>query len=545
MGNRAETGPHTEGARGDIGATAQMGPELSSGEQPGIAPASLAVTDPCTHAPAALVPGASWLLAVFVLIFGMFMSVLDTSIVNVAIPVIQKEFGSASDSIQWISTVYSLTLGVVVPVSAWLGNRYGLSRTYIVSLLAFCATSALCGISWDLPSMVIFRVLQAVPGGILPVVTMTMVYRIAPTDKLGTAMGIYGLGALLAPGIGPTLSGYLVQYQSWRLIFFINLPIGLVGVGLTLIALPTFPPIRVERFDVWGFATVAVGLFSLLLALSEGHDWGWTSYRILMLAAAAIDLLAAFVIIELQVAHPLLDIRVFKIWQFTNSILLIVALSVGLYAVVFYIPQFLQESQGVTPLRTGWIMLPEAIAMAVMTPLAGKLYDKVGPRFPSLLGLAVAAFGTYLLCGINVDVPARSVMIWTVVRGAGNGLSLMAIMTGGLAAVPKASVNDASAINNVAERVAASLGLAVLTSMAAARRAQLMADRLVQLRSSGPSVDPRIVTMQQHGPGGLIQFWEKLQALVQAQIYDDIFAVVAAVTVIGAMIAVTIRTPRP
>ncbi|HEY1969773.1 MAG TPA: DHA2 family efflux MFS transporter permease subunit, partial [Pseudonocardia sp.] len=219
-------------------------------------------------------------------VIGMFMSTLDTSIVNVAIPTMQKQFGVSTDDIQWVSTAYTLCLGVIVPTSAWLGERIGLKRLYVVSLLAFSAASALCGTAGDLNSMIIFRILQAIPGGVLPVTCLTILYRIVPPEKLGAAMGMYGLGIVVAPGVGPTLGGYLVEYIDWRLIFYINTPIGIVGAVAAMAVLPRFPGVAGRRFDLLGFLCIAAGLFALLLALSEGQQWGWTGYRVLILSAA-------------------------------------------------------------------------------------------------------------------------------------------------------------------------------------------------------------------------------------------------------------------
>jgi EmrB/QacA subfamily drug resistance transporter len=484
-----------------------------------------------------------WLLAIVVLVVGMFMSVLDTTIVNVAVPAIQSEFGSTPDDIQWISTAYSLALGVVVPLSGWLGDRIGITRTYLLSLVGFALGSALCGLAWDLPSMVFFRILQAVPGGIMPVVTMTMLYRIAPKEKIGVAMALFGLGVVFAPGIGPTLGGYLVEYQNWRLIFFINVPIGLLGALVALFVLPRFAKVPVGPFDVWGFVSAAGALFGLLLALSEGQIWGWTSYPILALIAGSVDLLALFVVIELTVAEPLFDLRVFARWQFTNSLLLVTTLSVGLYAVVFYVPLYLQEYQLRTPLHTGLLMLPEAVAMAFIMPLAGQVYDRFGPRWLAVSGLAVAAYASWLLTGINVDITPGEVMFWVAVRGFGNGLSMMAIMTAGLAVVPADKVNQASALSNVAQRVSAALGLAILTSMASTQSAQFWADRSALVPAVGPAVAPRVAAVRHQGTGGLIPLWRELQAQVHAQAYSNVFLAIALFTAAGAVLGFMMRKP--
>ena len=286
-----------------------------------------------------------WLVALAVLVTGMFMSVLDVSIVNVAIPAMQKEWGASTEDIQWVATAYSLALGVIVPASAWLGERIGLSRAYLLSLISFAAGSALCGLAWDLNSMIVFRVLQAIPGGIIPVVALSMVYKIVPREKIGAAMGLYGLGIVVAPAVGPTLGGYLVEYVDWRLIFFINVPVGVLGVLGAVFLLPRFRPEPGMKFDVPGFLAIAVGAFSLLLSLSEAPTWGWTSYPTLILIVVGVLSLALFVIIELEVEQPLLDVRVFKTWAFSNSLILIAIVSVGLFGVLFYIPLFLQQFQ--------------------------------------------------------------------------------------------------------------------------------------------------------------------------------------------------------
>jgi EmrB/QacA subfamily drug resistance transporter len=477
-----------------------------------------------------------WLVAILVLIVGMFMSVLDTTIINVAVPTIQNDFGTSPDNIQWISTAYSLSLGVVVPLSGWLSDRVGMTRTYVLSLIGFAVGSALCGLAWDLPSMVFFRILQAVPGGIMPVASTTMLYRIAPKEKIGLAMALFGVGVVFAPGIGPTLGGYLVEYQNWRWVFFMNVPIGLLGAVAAFVVLPKFAKVPVGRFDVWGFLCAGGGLFALLLALSEGQIWGWTSYPILVLLGVSLDLLALFVVIELQVAEPLFDLRVFLQWQFVNSLLLVTTLSVGLYAVVFYVPLYLQEFQLRTPLHTGLLMLPEAIMMAFIMPIAGQVYDRYGPRWLAVSGLAVAAYSSWLLAGITVDITPFEVMFWVGIRGLGNGLSMMAIMTAGLAVVPTEQVNQASALSNVAQRVSAALGLALLSSMATTHGTQVAADRTALVRGVGANVDPHIVAMQAQGPGGLLPLWLELQAHFQAQAYSNVFIAIALFTGAGAVL---------
>jgi EmrB/QacA subfamily drug resistance transporter len=486
----------------------------------------------------------NWGLPLVVVVIGMFMTVLDTSIVNVAIPTMQKEFGTSTDDIQWVTTAYTLCLGVVVPTSAWLGERLGLRRLYLISLLSFSVASALCGMAGGLVSMVGFRILQAVPGGVIPVTCLTILYKMVPPEKLGTAMGLYGFGMVVAPGVGPTLGGYLVEFVNWRLIFYINVPIGIIGTVAAIAVLPNFPGARGKKFDLPGFVCIALGLFALLLAVSEGQDWGWTGYRVLILLAAGVDVLALFVVIELRTEHPLLNVRVFRYWPFVNSLLLIAILYVGLFAVLFYIPLYLQEGQNLTPMHTGLTVLPQALVMAVMMPTAGRIYDKIGPRVPAISGMLLVGVGTLLMTKINVDMTRPELIAWMVVRAFGIGLAMMPIMTGGLAALPPEIVSAGSAFNTIAQRVTAALGLAALTALATGEQAQIMADRSALLSPNGANADPRVLAMEHRGPGGLIQLWQQLNVQVEAQAYSNVFLIAGTSTLVGTLLALRLRHGR-
>ena len=481
-----------------------------------------------------------WGLPLAVLIVGMFMSILDVSIVNVAIPTIQKDFGTTTDDVQWVVTGYSLALGVIVPLSGWLGDRIGLGRAYNLSLLGFAAGSAMCGLAWDLGSMVAFRIIQAIPGGILPVVTLSMVYRIVPKERIGAAMGMYGLGIVFAPAIGPTVGGYLVEYVDWRLIFFINVPVGVLGFVASVLVLPEFPGGHAGRFDLPGFLAISTGLFALLLALSEGSSWGWDSYRILMLFTYSGLALALFVVIELEVDEPLLDVRVFRYWPFTNSLLLIAVLSIGLFGVLFYVPLVLQQAQRLGAFETGLVLFPQALVMGLLMPFAGRLYDRIGPRLPATVGLLIVALGTYLLHNLTVNAPREHVMGLLAFRAIGMGLAMMPIMTGGIAVIPTELVSRASAFNNVVQRSAAALGLAVLTAMLTRQRAQLMTDRATTLRLDRPL--PRVGPPSTPAMVSHYALYQQTVARVFVAAVDNLFLVTAWLTLLGVGLSLLLRS---
>jgi EmrB/QacA subfamily drug resistance transporter len=476
-----------------------------------------------------------WVGPLLVLIVGMFMTVLDTSIINVAIPTIQTEFGGSTADIAWISTAYALVLGVVVPTTAWLGDRVGLGRLYMIGLIGFALGSALCGLSWSLNSLIAFRVIQAIPGGVLPAITMTMVYRIVPPDKIGSAMGMYGIGVITAPALGPTLGGYLVEYVNWRLIFYINIPVAIIGVALAVWMLPKFAQRPNYRFDVLGFITVATGLVSLLLAFSEGQTWGWTSYAILSLITLGVLSLALFVVIELEVEHPLLDLSVFRCWPYLNSLLIISIQTIGLFATMFYIPVFLQSVLGMPALDAGLLVLPQALVMGVVAPIAGRVYDRIGPRWLVFSGLMIAAYATFLMTGINANVTRGQIIAWTCLRSVGVGMAMMSVTASGISALNPRMTNSGSAINNVIQRVSSALGLAALSALVMAQQTQLGADRNNLLTGT----DPQVAHL------GMVDLYQVAKAntlSVMTTSFTNMFLVTTAITVVAALLALTLRS---
>jgi len=477
-----------------------------------------------------------WLLPLGVVIIGTFMSVLDTSIVNVAIPKMTTALNASADDIEWVVTGYTLALGCVVPLTGWLGLRIGHTRLYLLAMLGFAVTSALCGIAWNLNSIITFRIIQAIPGGFLPVVAMTMLYMIVPREKIGAAMGIYGLGVVVAPAVGPTLGGYLVEYVDWRLIFYINVPVGILGAIAAFVVFPRVQPTSWPRFDIWGFITIAYGLFAMLLAFSKGEDWGWTGYRILALFVSAALSLALFVVIELELDNPLIDLRIFKTKAYVLSLVLIAVAVTGLFSTLYFLPQFLQNIQGLEPLDAGLVLVPSAAVLVVMMPLAGRLYDAIGPKIPVAVGLALMAYGTHLLAGLTLDTPRADIEVWTSIRNLGTGLAMMPIITSGMSALPATLTLSGTAMNNIMQRVMSSVAVALFGSLNSIQAAQLTDDE-GSLLATGANALPQVAAAEAKGPSGLLGIYEQMQANVTTQTYDNSFYLITALSLAGAIIA--------
>ncbi len=311
--------------------------------------------------------------------------------------------------------------------------------------------------------------LMAIPFTIISVLDMVVFFAAGtwPVGILFTGLTAVYVSEffIVAPGIGPSLGGYLVEYFSWRWIFYVNVPIGILGAIAAAMLLPRVPGGRAGRFDVLGFVTIAAGLFTLLLALSEGQTWGWSSYRILILFAVSLLSLTLFVVIELDMPEPLLDVRVFRSWPFANAQLLISVLSIGLFAVLFYIPLLLQQAMMLPPFPAGLILLPQALVMAVLMPISGRLYDRIGPRWLAVSGLLIVALGTYQMRHIGLDT-SHEHMIWLLAfRAVGLGLCIMPIFTVGMSSVPLALTNQASAFSNVVRQTSSALGVAAFTAL--------------------------------------------------------------------------------
>ena len=521
--------------------------------RPQPAPSRPAPPAPAPPAPAAAPPeqapqagaqraaGNNWIIPLGVLIIGMFMSVLDTSIVNVAIPKMQTALNATADDIEWVVTGYTLVLGMVVPLSGWLGLRIGLTRLYVGSMVGFALGSALCGLAWNLDSIIVFRVIQAIPGGVLPVVTLTLLYQLVPPAKIGTAMGMYGLGVVVAPAIGPTLGGYLVEYFNWRLIFFINVPVGILGTVLALMVFPQIKPTKWPKLDVWGFVTIAYAMFAMLLAFSKGEDWGWTGYRVLILFASAGLSLALFLVIENEVDNPLINLRVFRSFPFCVSLILLGITVTGLFSGLYFLPQYLQQVQGLQELDSGLVLLPGSLVLVVLMPIAGRIYDAIGPRYPVMLGFLLLGWGSYLLAGITVDTPRFDIEMWLTVRNIGVGLCMMPIITSGVSALPSGLTAVGSSVNNVMQRVASSIAIAVFGSLNISKGAQLALDRGAL---AGADSSSAIAAGGAGQASQLLGPYQELTAQVTTQTYANGFFIVAIMSAIGAVVAVFMRAGK-
>jgi EmrB/QacA subfamily drug resistance transporter len=496
--------------------------------------------------------GYHWLAPVLVALIGAFMSILDTSIVNVATPTMMNVFNADPNSIQWVSTIYMLALGVVIPLSGWLGDLLGFKRLYILSMATFVAGSLLCALAWDLNSLIGARVIQAIGGGMIMPTTMAMIYRMVPRDKIGSGMGIFGIALLVAPAIGPTLGGYLVEYVDWRWIFTINLPIGVIGMLLALFILPEFQSKHPGKLDIGGAVTSATALFCLLLALTKGSDWGWTDEKTLLLFCVSFFSFVLFIYLELTSTNPLLDLRVFKYPSFTLANLTIIVTMIGMFSGLFFLPLFLQSIRGIGAMETGLLMMPGALLSGLMMPIIGRLFDKIGARPLVILGLLTMAFITFLYRNLNLATATSTIMLWTMFRGLVMPLANMPAQTAAMVDIPTEMIGRASAITNIIGRVASSFGIAVLTSMLT-RRQTIHAARLTWEVTPANSTAMGFIQHAGAYMGGgahgksmaLAYIWGLIEKTSFVTAIDEVFIVTAAFTLIALVPAFFLKRSKP
>ncbi len=403
-----------------------------------------------------------WIIAVTVMT-GTIMSALDTSIVNVALPYMRGNLGASVEEITWVATGYMLSNVIIMPLIAMLSSRYGRKRMYVASVLIFTMSSFLCAMSWDLSSLVVFRILQGAGGGALIPLSQAILRESFPPEEQGIAMGIYGFGVVLGPAFGPTIGGWLTDNLSWPGIFYINLPIGIINLVLVARFLHDPPYLKREKgkIDLPGLGLLVVGLGALQMMLEKGQQKDWfASYFIIYLAAASAIALLLFIWRELAAKKPAVDLRVLKNVTFASGTMLGGLLGIGLYGSLFLLPFFLQQLLGYPAFDSGLVLMPRSLAMAVMMPVAGRLYNRLGPKIIIGTGLIITAFSFWQLSTMSLDVGFWDLFTPQCLQGAGFGMIFVALSTAALSTIRRSDMNQATGLYNVVRQVFGSIGIA-------------------------------------------------------------------------------------
>jgi EmrB/QacA subfamily drug resistance transporter len=403
-----------------------------------------------------------WRLSLVVLL-GTVMSVLDTTIVNVALATLSRDLHATISSIQWVVTGYMLALGSVIPVTGWAGRRFGTKQVYLVSVVLFTAGSVLCGLASSTTELIVFRVLQGVGGGMIMPLGQQIMAEAAGPKRMGRVMSIVAVPVMLAPILGPTIGGLIIQNISWRWIFYVNVPIGVVAVVAAVRVLPRTKPQRADRLDVRGLLLMSTGVPLVIYGLAEvGSTGSFSSPKVLVSGLVGLALIGLFAAYALRARRPLLDLRLFRRPTFSSASLAMFCLAAALFGSMILMPLYWQNVRHESVVDAGLLMAPQGLGAALVMPLAGRLADRFGGGPIALLGVTITAIGAIPFGLIGAHTSALWLSIVLFLRGTGIGFGFMPAMTAAFASLERAELSDATPQLNVLQRVGGSVGTAVL-----------------------------------------------------------------------------------
>ncbi|WP_068614046.1 MDR family MFS transporter [Paenibacillus tuaregi] len=449
-------------------------------------------------------------------IIGTFMVILDSTVVNVAIPTLVDYFHSSLHTIQWSVTAYTLSLSAVIPLAGWMSDKFGSKRIFLVSIGLFTIGSVLCAFAQTPEQLIFFRILQGLGGGMVSPIGMAMVYRIAPADRRGSIIGMFGIPMLLAPALGPVLSGWLVEYVNWSWIFLINLPIGILGIWIGKKHLPSFQGHEAPSLDITGMILGPLAFALITFGVSEGGV-SWTSTRTLTGLIAGGASLILFVISCLKKKQPLLELKIFRSSDFTRGIVTSWIMQAALFGTVLLFPLLLQQVKHYSPLSTGLILLPQAAGSMIFMPLAGRLFDKVGARPPLIAGMTLITGGLFAMSCLKSDTPLAILMVTLFLLGSGMGLSMMSLNTHVLNATPRHLVSRVTPLTSALQQVVVSFAIAGFTGYLGSR-----------------------MTTHMHSVGAKTN---SLESGIAA--FGETFLLAACVACAGLVLSFFIRKPKP
>jgi EmrB/QacA subfamily drug resistance transporter len=410
-------------------------------------------------------PGASHWWPTCGVMLGALTVALNIGVLNVAIPSMMSSLSTDLDRIQWVQTGYQIIQAVMIPAVGWLGARLGTKRLFILSTLAFITGSALCGLAWDVHSLILFRVLQGIGGGPITPLGMSILYSTFPPDKRGFAMGLYNFSFSFGPAIAPALGGHLIEVLNWRAIFYINVPVGLLSAGIVLFTMPKTQDQRARSFDAVGVLTMAGFLILLLLAVSEGRRYGWGSQMIITLFVASGVSLAAFIVAELKTKQPFVEIRLYKNIPFAMGCLIAFLNTMEFRGTNFLLPIMLQRIYHYTPFQAGLFFLPPALVMGTTSIIAGRLSDKIQPKLLLIIGLLVLTYVSFQFCGLDAWATTGVILGLIVLRRGAQAFCHSPLTSSTLRGVPEDQVRMASGLFSLHRTLAGAVGVALTATL--------------------------------------------------------------------------------
>jgi EmrB/QacA subfamily drug resistance transporter len=429
------------------------------------------------------VPAARWAISLSIILGSLTNSIMMGS-VNIAIPTMMTSLHANVGQIQWVLSAFMIARTVVMPTLGWIGGLVGNRRLYLTTLSLYIATSMLCGLAWNLETMIVCRVLQGLSAGYLFPLAMTILHEVYPPGKRGMAMGIFMAGMSFGPAIGPSLGGYLVEHLSWRAVFYINCPIGLVALVAAAMTLPDGDQRQRRALDVVGLVTMTAFVLSLLIGVTQMRDYGWDSLHTLGLLAIAGAMLGSFIWQELKCATPLVNLQIFTNLQFVLSTLVTLSESFSNFAMNLLMALFLQSGLGLSAQQAGEIMLPAALVWGLASFCAGPLSDRIDGRWIILAGSLTQTITLWLFTGVHIGLGTLVLMGLLMLRSLSRGLIQSPIVTLSMAALPDHQVRLGAGLRGLMNSLGATFGIAL---------ASVLLQQRLAVHTAAQAV---------HGPGG-------------------------------------------
>jgi EmrB/QacA subfamily drug resistance transporter len=446
-------------------------------------------------------------------ILGAFLYALDGTIMNIALPNIMAVFNQTPDRAQLVVSAYTLASAIAMATSAFLIDRYGIKKIYMVSLGIFLVGSMLCGLAWNGDILILFRIIQGISGGLLLPCAMAMLVIFIPAEKRGMAMSAMAIPTMIAPALGPVIGGYLVTNWSWRYCFYVNIPIVLLAIAVGIFWLRE-TPIIVKNFDFKGFIFVSIGLSCILYALSYAPTWHWDQ-RVIILLIVGVIAMTVWVILALRNESPLLELKLFKMGGFTLSVILYGTIIAAMFVPIFLLPMFLQNLRGMNALNAGLMLFSNAIGTMIAMPVVGIIYEKHGARILVVLGLVTMALTGLWLQGLDLTTP-DTVFQWVMfIRGVGCGFALIPTMSYALSIAPPHLSTQGSSMINVVQSVSIAIAIALFATLLDHFQ---KTDLAIIVQTTTPD-SPQILSMISYIQVMLMQAGQTMEVARQAAVY--------------------------
>lgn len=477
----------------------------------------------------------------FVLMFGMFIAILNQTVMNVLLPLIMNDLSIATSTAQWLTTGFMLVNGILIPISAFLIEKYGFRKLFIIAMILFTIGSIICAVSGNFSLMMIGRIVQAAGAGILMPLGMNVFMTLFPPDRRGAAMGTMGIAMILAPAIGPTLSGWVAQNYTWNVMFYGMFLLGIINI---LFALSWFHPkkkLSNPVFDLQGIVYSTLGFGGLLYGFSEAGTNGWDSPIVLITLISGIVFLALFVWRQLSVENPLLNLRVLKYDVYTFTLIINSIITMALFGGMLLLPIYLQTIRGFTPMESGLLLLPGALIMGFMGPIAGKIFDKFGVRGLAIIGLSITAYASYEFTKLTGDTPYKSILFIYSLRSFGMSLLMMPIMTAGMNQLPPHLISHGTALTNTIRQVAGSIGTALLVTIMTHQTSNHLANYTDVLSKNNTFLTSEL---NQIGTNGLMSLYSQAAKTSMIQGINDAFLIATFFTLVALALSFFLRRPN-